>query len=135
MIDIEGFNFIGTVRLAWPIAGKIAELSKGPIEKNTLVGVTEKHTEYKKLPDPVGDEISHRIIAVNAIEPDVIEVIGQFLSTSNGETKLKMFKDNPKLAETAKLFPNMYGVSSTKEDGTPDIIKESVCTIDILLEA
>lgn len=134
MIEVDGFTFNGKVKLAWPIAGKIVALSKPQIEKKLLCGVTEYYTEYQKMPDPGQDEITHVILEVNAIEPDVIEVVGQFLAYNKGEATLKMLKEKPELAKKAKIYPNMYGVATKKLDGTPDIEKEAVCTIDILLD-
>ena len=134
MIEVNGFTFTGAIKLFWPIAGKIAELSRPQIEKKLLCGVTDYYTEYKKTPDPGQDEISHTIYEVKALEPDVIEVTGAFLATPKGEGILKMFKEKPELAKNTKIYPNMYGVASTKADGSPDITKETVCTIDLIID-
>lgn len=133
MIEVNGYTFTGAIKLFWPIAAKIVELSKPQIEKKLLCGVTDYYTEYRKIPDPGQDDISHIIYEVKALAPDTIEVTGAFLATPKGEGILKMFKEKPELAEKTKVYPNMYGVAAKKADGSPDIQKETVCTIDLII--
>lgn len=134
MIELDGFTFTGSIKLAWPIAAKIAALSQPSIEKRMLCGVTQFHTDYRKIPDPSKDEITHIVLSVTAIEPDVISVTGQFLATTIGENTLKKLNENPKLAQHARVFPNMYAVPGIDANGKPSIEKETVCTIDLLLD-
>jgi hypothetical protein len=133
LIEVNGYTFTGAIKLFWPIAAKIAELSKPQIEKKLLCGVTDYYTEYKKMPDPSKDQISHIVYDVKALEPDVIEVSGAFLATTKGEGILKMYKDKPELQKRTKVCPNMYGIAAKKADGSPDIQKETVCTIDLII--
>lgn len=120
--------------MVWPIAGKIVDLTSAAIAENMLGGVTERYTEYRRLPDPGYDDLSHVIREVNIVAPDTIEVKGQFLATPRGNEVRKMFERDNGLASSCRLCPNMYGLAAKKADGTDDIEKETVCSIDILLD-
>ncbi len=134
MIEIEGYSFVGKVRMVWPIAAKIVSLTSEQIKEQMLCGVTERYDEYRRLPDPEPEDISHIVREIKAIAPDTIEVHGQFLSTKRGKEVLAMFEKDKGLAKDCMVYPNIYGLAAKRPDGTDDIEKETVCSVDILLK-
>lgn len=134
MINIDGHIFEGDIKLNLPWAQKIKDIAAKPLEKQMLCGTTDFLSDYKKLPDPPENKITHIIDEIEVLGTDMIHIKGHFLYTVAGEKIIKYFSDNkPDILKRTYFSPNMYALEKYPNN-TTDVEALTLCTIDIIIE-